>query len=147
MAKKVAQAFSIKSGHLGHLMQHVKQLKVLNDAVMQALESPLKEHCHVANFDGTNLTIQADSAVWATQLQFISEQLRFSVQQQMPFADLIQSIKIQVRPNGSELNKSESKAPPPAEISNSSKDYISDFAESLEESDLKEAFRRLGKRT
>ncbi len=146
MAKKVADALSIQNPHLGRLMKQVRQLQVLNTAVMKVLEPPLRDHCHVASFDGSLLVIQAESAVWATQLQFISEELRFSVQQQMPFSELIRSIKVQVRPQEPQQSQQTSTKRPVAVISGKSKTYLKDFADTIEDTGLREAFKRLAKK-
>ena len=57
------------------IARHSEALMQLQRRLRDLLPSPLAEHCRIANARGRTIIVYVDSAAWATQLRFLSDQL------------------------------------------------------------------------
>ncbi len=93
------------------------------------------------NLNDTDLLIEVDSAVWATQLRYRTADLLYGLRNFREW-EYIQSIQFKVRP---QANPIEPKSPEPQALSAASKSNIRSLAESIENPKLKAALLKLGK--
>ena len=80
--KTLAEIITDPRSRLGRLINRAQQLVQITHLFRTAAGSELAQHCSVGYFDGTTLSLVADSAAWATQLRFA-------------IPDLIKTLKVQ----------------------------------------------------
>jgi len=80
--KSFAEILSDPNSRIGRLIGKARELEKLTGLFRATLDTELAKHCTVGNFDGTQLSLVAESASWATQL-------RFSI------PDIIKTLKVQ----------------------------------------------------
>ena len=59
-----------RGSQLQEIFDKVAHLSTINAALKKVVPPPLNEHCCVANLEAGCLTIETESAVWATPLRF-----------------------------------------------------------------------------
>ena len=57
---------------LGRLVQHSGRLNELQRKLVDHLGPPLDQHCRIANYADTTLTLHTDSPAWAAKLRFVT---------------------------------------------------------------------------
>jgi len=86
-----------KDSDLKRLYQHTKLLLKLNKCLYNILDEPLNQHCRIANFDNTILTILADSPVWSARLRFNTSNILIRMRTDFGL-DTLKTIRIKIRP-------------------------------------------------
>ncbi|OGO94424.1 MAG: hypothetical protein A3F10_02775 [Coxiella sp. RIFCSPHIGHO2_12_FULL_42_15] len=121
------------------LCKKAEQIQCANHILAHLLSPPLQQHCQVANYENTTLTVRTNSAVWATQLRY-QQRVILDALQQHPFFKLITDLKIRIYlPETS---------PPPRQrrtlqMTRSTSELIKNSADAVTHPDLKAALQRL----
>ncbi len=124
---------------LNSIFLKAARLRELDNYLHEFLDPEVAEHCRVANLDKGQLTIETDSAAWATHLRFQRMELlnRFRTEGKLHG---LRSIKHYVRPNA--LNPAQ---PPRRQLhlSASSAEQITKSANQIKHKALHDALQRL----
>ena len=84
------------SGVLRLILKRSQSIAQINKFFQASLESPLAQHCYVANLRDKTLIIHTDSSVWNTQLRFETPKILRSLQNN-PALPIIESLRIKVQ--------------------------------------------------
>ncbi len=127
------------SGVVKRIARHSEALMQLQRRLRDLLPSPLAEHCHVANARGRTIIVYVDSAAWATQLRFLSDQLAKAL-----LGDSGGRLQVRVKPS----SRSPSRRPgrPPLRLSPDNARLLQEAAETVSDEALGQALRRLARR-
>ena len=87
-----------KSEVLSPILDRIDHLTKLNAFIKDYLEEPLVNYCRVANFRDGCLVIETDSAVWATQLRYLTPDLLNALRSKGNMPQL-RSIKTHIQPS------------------------------------------------
>jgi len=124
---------------LSHQITEKKQLiDQLNAAVLPLLPASCQSHVTASNFSSNELTLIADSPVWAARLRTQQRQIINAIKQQLKLP--INSITIRFQQP--EAAKAKVVKPAP-ELSQQSSKLIENTAESIADKELREALLRL----
>ena len=82
---------------LDRLYQHTKFLLYLNKCLNSVLAEPLNQHCQIANYDKSTLTILADSPAWSTRLRYNTSDILSRMRTDFGL-DSLKTIRIKTRP-------------------------------------------------
>ncbi len=139
-----ARRFLTSSKHLQKLLHNSRnQIRIFN-IINQLLPEQLKTHCLGANLHDKQLTLFADSSIWASRLRYESADLLLKVREkQLP------ATKITVRVQMAPLPKKPAKKKPamrPVLSENTSK-MLKQTADCLDDAALAESLKRLAKHT
>jgi hypothetical protein len=131
-------AFLNSNKELIQLTNKAQQLKAVQHLLEQVIPPSLMRGCHVMQFDQNILTLSAENGAIASKLRQMTTELASKLHHIGCEVTLIQVV---VQVNTSPYS-------PPAEkrsISLSGKTRLTEFAESLHDSPLKDALKRLAK--
>lgn len=73
--KNIASLLTPSKSQLGKIVEKTEHIQKLTAILHSYLEEPLKSYCQAANFQDGCLTISTESAVWATQLRYLTPDL------------------------------------------------------------------------
>ncbi len=121
------------------LFDHLETLLQLRSSLPGYLETPLREHCNVANYRGGILTLRADSAVWATRLRYSIPEILESIRKN-PMPVNVRSIRVLVSPE--QTSESSGTVPRPV-LSQSTASLMQRIAESIDDAEISASIRRL----
>ena len=138
---KVKQILS-SSPHLKRLLHNGNEQQRILNSIKQLLDKQLSAHCLSAALENGRLRVFTDSAAWASRLRFQSQQLL----QQL----VLQGIPVQqidVRVSLDSLTKpAPRKKPARPVLSHSASTLLNETAESLGDSELSRALKKLAAR-
>ncbi len=103
------------------------------------LPSPLAEHCRIANARGRTIIVYVDSAAWATQLRFLSDQLAKALLGEG-------GGRLQVRVQPLSRPSARRRGRPPLRLSPDNARLLEETAEAVSDEALGRALRRLARR-
>ncbi len=126
---------------LQRLAQRCQVLEQINSIIRHTVPNPLNEHCHVANLRRTTLIIHTDSALWASQLRYLSPSLMEKWHQETNLPD-IRKVEIKVRFNYQPVRHYTHNP----SLSKQSESLLRDTAEQITHSKLKSALLKLAQR-
>ncbi len=121
------------------IARHSEALMQLQRRLRDLLPSPLAEHCHVANARGRTIIVYVDSAAWATQLRFLSDQLAKTL-----LGEGGGRLKVRVRP--SSRPSAPRKTRPAPRLSPDNARLLRESAGAISDEALGRALRRLARR-
>lgn len=123
---------------LGHLVAQANHLLSQQDVVKTALPANCQSHCQLVSYRNRTLTLQADTAAWATKIRFQQRSLIQHLKKMPGFAK-IQTVRVNVRPS---YEKPESiiKA---KRISQQSAEHLREIAATIEDKALSAALERI----
>jgi len=73
--KNIASLLTPGKSQLGKIIEKTDHIQKLTAILHSCLEEPLKSYCLAANLQDGCLTIRTESAVWATQLRYLTPDL------------------------------------------------------------------------
>ena len=123
---------------LGHLNRMLKKQRALLGQVREILPAPLNGHCLHARIDADRLILHTDSPAWSTGLRFHAPHLLREMKSLAPNlkkVDIRIIIEQDLRPA----------KPPRSSLPGETASLIRELAEGLEDTDLRAAFKRLGR--
>lgn len=94
---KTINQLMVHSSKLSSLLEKSKKIKLFEEKLKASLQTPLNQHCHVANLRETTLVVIADSSLWATKFRYMTQQLLVKWQND-PLMHTIQQMEVKVRP-------------------------------------------------
>ncbi|BAO43511.1 DUF721 domain-containing protein [Thiolapillus brandeum] len=123
---------------LGHLKRMLKKQQALLEQVRKILPAPLNEHCLHARIDAERLILHTDSPAWSTGLRFhaprILKELR-CLAPNLEKTDIRIMVEQDIRPTKTRRSSL------PGETAS----LIRELADGLADSDLRAAFKHLGR--
>jgi len=128
-------------GTSARLIEQTRQLQSIAKLLFGCLDAESIAHIHVADLSNGKLLLHADSTAWATRLRYLSPQLLRCLQHSPPLAGL-HHIEIRVVP----LSQPAPPVQQPSFMSASSAAIIDSNADSLSDSTLRAALKRLARR-
>lgn len=138
--KSLASLIQQPSELLHHIVTKSQCLIHLTNLLHQSLEENVAKHCKVANFREETLVLEIDSAAWATQIRYRIPELLMKLRQKNEFNDL-KKIEYYIQLLATPHAQSKSTRG----LSASSAAVLLETAETLPETDLKQALLRLAK--
>ncbi len=100
-----------KSGRLGKIMSHTRQLAEFNTLFLAYLPPNFRDHATLAQMDSESWVVQTDSSAWATRLRYSLPNIRQQLGQQVGIK--LPAPKIRIVPPDADLPEQ----PPPRRIS------------------------------
>ena len=133
-----------KKGEVEHLVTQTRELKQLTRLLQAELDPSLAPHCHIARLTPPQLTIVVDSPAWSTRLRFQSTSLLRQLAKKHHVFHGVTNVEIKIYPA-----RLQRRAPPsvPRHISPAAAALITDMANSIDDSGLKQALLRLASRS
>jgi len=131
------------SRHLQNLLHKCRDQQRISNIIKQLLPDQLKNHCTGANLDNNQLTIFADSSIWASRLRYESSNLKQHLGQHGLHPQTI-SIRVRQLPVNAVTS---TKKPARPVLSTSTSSMLHQTADCLDDSALADALRRLAKHT
>ena len=132
-----------QKSNVAELVTQARQLGHLSDIVQAMLEPSLADHCHLAHFDGSRMVLVADSPAWAARLRFSLDTLVSQLKQYSNKFHGLSKIEVAVRPELPDLPQPDVVK---RAISVEAAQYIEESAQGIEDTELKQALRRLAQR-
>lgn len=117
-----------------------KLIDQLNAAVLPLLPANCRQHITASNFSNNELTLIADSPVWAARLRTQHKQIISTISEQLKLP--IKSIKVRFQQPQVQQKKPAKAAPV---LSQQSSEIIKNTADSISDEALKESLLRLAK--
>ena len=133
-----------KKGEVEHLVTQTRELKQFTQLLQAELDPALAPHCHVAQLTPTQLTIVVDSPAWSTRLRFQAATLLRQLSKKHQIFQGVTNIEIKIYPTRLPRPTPISK---PRQISTGAATVITDMANSIEDTGLKQALLRLASRS
>lgn len=87
----------LNAGELRRLMDHAGQVQRASQVLRTYLDTPLAQHCQVANIKEGSVVIVADSPAWAAKLRFQVAGMLESLNKTQSFGTL-RAIRVKVSP-------------------------------------------------
>lgn len=81
---------------LATMLDHARQIELLNQAIQACLPQPLQDHCQLINHSGGDLVFHADSPVWAARFRLQGPGLRGSLERVL--GKRVEKLHIRVSP-------------------------------------------------
>jgi hypothetical protein len=133
-----------KKGEVEHLVTQTRELKQFTRLLQAELDPSLAPHCHVAQLTPTQLTIVVDSPAWSTRLRFQATALVRQLAKKHQIFQGLKNIDIKIYPA-----RLQRRAPRsiPRQISSDAAEVITDMANSIDDTGLKQALLRLASRS
>lgn len=139
------QRFNALIGQEGATFQNTlkraKRLQQLAPFLDQCLGPAITQHCRLANLRGDTLILQSDSPSWSAKLRYLAPQLLDCLQQHPQLAG-IKRITVRVAPRSQSAKRPARRL----QLSSHNARIIEQLAESLKDSTLGEALKRLAAR-
>lgn len=132
----------LQTGSVSELLAHARRLHALSALLHRCLTPELAPHARLLRWEEGQLTVQTDSAAWATRLRYLAPQLLRCLQQLPPFAEA-RRIEIHIAPVGT---PAATKKPQPAHLSPDSAYLIEVYAATVTDPHLRAALQRLARR-
>ena len=129
-----------KGSDLDKLYQHTKFLLRLNKCLHNILDEPLNQHCQIANFDKSILTILADSPVWSARLRFNTSNILNRIRTDFGL-DTLKTIRIKIRPIDTPVNTKQKKLI----LSPVASEFINQAANTITDEKLRSSLLKLAK--
>ncbi|NIQ10147.1 MAG: DUF721 domain-containing protein [Gammaproteobacteria bacterium] len=126
------------SGELEQTIRRSNSLRRLSDRLQTLLDSELAEHCHLLNVRDGLIIIACDSTAWATRLRYQIPTLLEALRQLRGLDD-IRDIQVRIQPSSHTTTKAKSRAT----LSSQSAYCIRECANSITDSALQQALKRL----
>lgn len=130
----------LASESANRLLTRVRQLQSLSNTLHDCLPADLVQHTQVVRWENGRLTVQTDSAAWATRLRYLTPQLLRCLRQSPTFAEA-RHIELRVAP----LAASTAPAVQRAYLSPHSASIIDANADSIADPLLRAALKRLAR--
>lgn len=149
MTKSVSAFLQPKHRDLQTLLSKVKAIETLNDTLNPLLDPALKAYCQVANLTNGVLVVLTANAAVASQLRYQTAELIKKLHKN-PSLKHIREIQIKVRPpmpTGIQRGGSRKKNAKAALLSPASAETLLAMAETIEDTDLREAMMRIAGHT
>ena len=136
--RSISSLLGTPGSRLGSLLAQSERLTQTEHLIKMAIPTSCREHCQLASYRNGILSLQADSAAWATRLRYQQRDIIHQLANSKDFSG-IRNIKISVRPR---LNKHEvhHHARP---ISTESLAHLREIAAQMGDSPIADALRRL----
>ncbi|MGD2117474.1 MAG: DciA family protein [Chromatiales bacterium] len=144
MISRPRKAASVLYGdaHLKTLLHNSARQRQLLEHMRKLLPDPLGEHCVAASHVDQTLVLFTDSSAWASRLRFYSRELRHRLSNSsVP----TQKIDVRVIPKHTETTSLNNKSGKAAKLSPTAAEIILQTADTIEDTDLRQALQRLGK--
>lgn len=133
----VSSYLSGNSG-LGQLVQHSARLRELEHKLVDHLGPPLDQHCRIANYADTTLTLHTDSPAWAAKLRFITPDILNYMRSRCHLHN-IRTVRIRVLlPDSNPVS-----APRHLKLSHTAADHLRSVALSMTDEGLHQSLLRL----
>ncbi|MFC3908965.1 DciA family protein [Legionella dresdenensis] len=126
------------------LCQRAIQLDELNDSLIGYLPEHIHAHCRVASFNKGTLLIAVTDAIWATELRYLTPELRDRLRKEAGLYQL-GSIKIEVAAT-SLTTPHTHKKPPQRTLSATAEEELLNISELCTFDPLKQALQKLASR-
>lgn len=136
--RSISSLLCAPESRLGSLLAQSERLTQTEHLIKTAIPKPCREHCQLASYRNGTLSLQADSAAWATRLRYQQQDIINQLASSNDFSG-IKHIKISVRPR---LGKNEihHRARP---ISTASLAHLREIAAQMGDSPIADALRHL----
>lgn len=129
--------------NLERLIERGTQLARIDKLLKKSLPAELRPHCQLANIKGNTLILLANSTVWASRIRYQGPQLLKTLQQNERFKHITElQLRIQPQTGITRGNR----IPRQASMSSEAASYLQQFAESVDDADLRSALERLASR-
>jgi hypothetical protein len=128
--------------HLKNLLQTGAKQQQLLDRIRQLLPQPLGQHCVAASHAEQTLTLFTDSSAWSSRLRFYSRELCLQLSNSRLAT---QKIDVRVIPKPAKTASRHKQAGKAVKLSSTAAEIILQTADSIEDTDLRQALQRLGK--
>lgn len=133
-----------KKGGIAHLVTKAKQLGKLNQEFLKFVPTPVNQHVELANIQGNQIFVIADSPAWAAKLRYMSQTIIPSLNKNIQYFQYVKRISVSSRPVSYPKNTSQKRQQ--RQISTSAKACLLEMADSLEDGKLKTSLYRLASR-
>ena len=125
---------------LDRLYQHTKLLLNLNKYLYNILDEPLNQHCQIANFDNSILTIFADSPVWSARLRYNTSSILNRMRTEFGI-NTLKTIRIKIKPIESLAYTKHRKLI----LSSAASEFINQVANTISDEKLRSSLLKLAK--
>ncbi|MBK1672558.1 hypothetical protein CKO35_04440 [Ectothiorhodospira shaposhnikovii] len=126
------------------LLTRARMLENLTWSVRNLLPPGPREHCWVSGMEDGALTLVTDSGAWATQLRYLKREILKQIQAHHGLHP--RSIQIRVCPALSDARK-ENRPRQANALSNRARESLLSAANTVEDTELRQALRRLAARS
>ena len=125
---------------LDRLYQHTKFLLNLNKYLFNILGEPLNQHCQIANYDNSILTILADSPEWSARLRYNTSNILNRIRTESGL-NTLKTIRIKIRPIEIHTYTNQRKLT----LSFAASEFINQVANTITDEKLRSSLRKLAK--
>ena len=133
-----------KKGEVEHLVTQTRELKQFTRLLQAELDPSLAPHCHVAQLTSTQLTVVVDSPAWATRFRFQATPLLRQLAKKHQVFQSVTNVEVKIYP--ARLRR-RTPTSIPRYISSDAAAVITDMANSIDDTGLKQALLRLASRS
>lgn len=120
------------------LLAHSERLTQTEHLIKKALPTLCREHCQLVSYRNGTLSLQADSAAWATRLRYQQRDIISQLSSSRDFSG-IKRIKISIRPRLGKIKIHHHARP----ISKASSTHLNETAAQMGDSSIAKALRHL----
>lgn len=132
----------LRDSPLHDLLAHARRLEQIQRLLLRLLETPLAQHCRIADLRQGRLLLHADASAWATKMRFQAPSLLERLRRALP-GEPILSIQVQVRLPDAPARTGRRAATP---MSAANAEALRDMAAGIVDPGLKAALMRLARR-